>query len=84
MIAAHFCKIYTKLDFNAEHLSRGGEGEIFGVVFSKKYLFWPILNAAMPEESMSNGKKETMATFKIWWFVNDFRIETENGKVPSA
>ena len=65
-------------------LSRGGGGEIFGVVFSKKYLFWPILNAAMPEESMSNGKKETMTTFKIWRFVNDFRIETENGKVPSA
>ena len=42
------------------------------------------MNAAMPEESMSNGKKETMTTFKIWRYVNDFRIETENGKDPSA
>ena len=83
MNAARFCKIYMKPDFNAKHLNRGG-CEIFGVVFSKKCLFWPILNAAMPEESMSNGKKETMTTFKIWRYVNDFRIETENGKDPSA
>ena len=39
-----------------------------------------------PEENMSNGKKETIfiTTFKKWPFVNDFRIETEDGKVLSA
>ena len=36
---------------------------------------------------MSDGKKETattMTTFEKWLFANDFRIETEDGKVLSA
>ena len=35
---------------------------------------------------MSDGKKETISitTFKKWPFANDFRIETEGGKVLSA
>ena len=35
---------------------------------------------------MSNGNKETVSitTFKKWPFTNDFRIETEDGKVLSA
>ena len=35
---------------------------------------------------MSDGKKETISitTFKKWPFANDFRIETEDRKVPSA
>ena len=39
-----------------------------------------------PEENMSDGKKETVSitTFKKWPFGNDFRIETEHGKVLSA
>ena len=35
---------------------------------------------------MSDGKKETLSitTLKKWPFVNDFRTETEDGKVLSA
>ena len=39
-----------------------------------------------PKRNMSDGKKETVSitTFKKWPFANDFRIETEDGKVLSA
>ena len=39
-----------------------------------------------PEENMSDDKKETITitTFTKWPFANDFRIETEDGKVLSV
>ena len=39
-----------------------------------------------PRRNLSDGKKETISTttFKKWPFANDFRIETEDGKVLSA
>ena len=48
--AAPFCENFTKLYFNAENLEKRlirVRGNFFDALFSKKYPFWPISNAAL-------------------------------------